>query len=419
MSQSLMTVSTLNTKIKSLLEATFLHIKVEGEIASVTYHQASGHIYFTLKDDRSALKCVMFRSNAQRLKFRLEKGEHLIVDGSVGVYTPRGEYQFYAVHIEPYGRGALALAFEQLKEKLKQKGYFDDTRKKPIPKAIRRIVLVTAKESAALHDMLKIIEKRWPLVSVTIVDTLVQGDRAAGEIAAALRHADTLDADVIVVGRGGGSMEDLWPFNEEEVADAIHALSTPVVSAVGHEVDMLISDFVADLRAPTPSAAIEMILPDRQELLYALDELVGRLSGRMAQLLHYKTELLREREEELRRFSITSRLKRLREEFDDLEERYRDSIRYKLDRSWALLAPVTEAYRQQIDFLLESKRRQAALLQQQYHSSDPRKRVREGWAQVLLDGKSTPLSSLEPEMHFILEDAHTKIEAVCRKKEHF
>jgi exodeoxyribonuclease VII large subunit len=279
--------------------------------------------------------------------------------------------------------------------------------------------LVTAKESAALHDMLKIIEKRWPLVSVIIADTLVQGESAAGEIATALRYADTLNADVIVVGRGGGSAEDLWAFNEEKVADAIHALATPVVSAVGHEVDILISDFVADLRAPTPSAAIEMILPDRQELLYTIDELMSRMSDRMAQVLHYKTEALKQREEELRRFSISSRLKHLQDDFDDLEKRYREFIHYKLERSQVLLTPVIEAYRQQIDFIIESKRRQTVMLQQQYLSSDPRKRVKEGWAQVLIDGKSTPLASIEPEISFTLEDANTKIEAVCRRKERF
>ena len=210
MNSTMMSVNSLNIKIKSLLEATFMHIKVEGEIASVTYHQASGHVYFSIKDDKSAIKCVMFRSNAQKLRFRLQKGEHIVVEGSVGVYTPRGEYQFYAVHVEPFGRGALALAYEQLKEKLKNQGYFEASNKKLIPKMIQKLALVTAKNSAALHDMIKIIEKRYPLVEVTVIDTLVQGDRAAGEIAQALYYADSIGVDVIVMGRGGGSAEDLW-----------------------------------------------------------------------------------------------------------------------------------------------------------------------------------------------------------------
>jgi len=390
-----MTVSSLNTKIKSLLEATFMHIKVEGEISSVTYHQASGHVYFSIKDDKSAIKCVMFRSNASKLKFRLEKGEHIVVEGSVGVYTPRGEYQFYAVHVEPYGQGALALAFDQLKEKLEKRGYFDREKKKPIPKSIQKIVLVTAKESAALHDMLKIIEKRWPLVSVTIVDTLVQGESAPGEIARALAYAGSLDADVIVTGRGGGSTEDLWAFNEEIVADALFGLKTPVVSAVGHEVDRVISDLVADLRAPTPSAAIEMLLPDKEELLYALDEYLQRFGGRMAQIIFHKEQLARQKSEELKRFSVAARLTHLSADFTALRERYRKIMEYRLKQNESLLAPLADTLRQRISFVFGQKERQSDALMQLYLSGDPRKRVKEGWAKVTVGGKSTTLESID------------------------
>lgn len=413
---SMMTVSSLNTKIKSLLEVTFMHIKVEGEIASVTYHQASGHIYFSLKDDQSAIKCVMFRSNANKLKFRLEKGEHIVVEGSVGVYTPRGEYQFYAVHVEPFGRGALALAFEQLKEKLKEKGYFDKEHKKPIPKIIQTVVLVTAKESAALQDMLKIIEKRWPLVSVTIIDTLVQGERAPGEIARALAYADSLNADVIVTGRGGGSTEDLWAFNEEIVADALYRLKTPVVSAVGHEVDILISDFVSDLRAPTPSAAIEMILPDKQELLCTLDEYQQRLRERITQIIFHKEQRVKEREEVLRRFSITARLTQIFAEFSRLKEEYGSVMAYRLSQYNALILPLFSRLQQQTVFILEQKRRQKSAMQDQYLSNNPRNRVKEGWAKVTIGNKSVSLDTIEPEMLFTIEDADTKIEAICQEK---
>jgi exodeoxyribonuclease VII large subunit len=415
----MMTVSSLNTKIKSLLEATFMHIKVEGEIASVTYHQSSGHVYFSIKDDKSSIKCVMFRSNAQKLKFRLEKGEHIVVEGSVGVYTPRGEYQFYAVHAEPFGRGALALAFEQLKGKLKQKGYFEKDNKKPIPKIIQKIVLVTAKESAALHDMLKIIEKRWPLLDIVIIDTLVQGENASMEIAKALGYADTLDADVIVTGRGGGSAEDLWAFNEEVVADALFALQTPVVSAVGHEVDILISDFVADLRAPTPSAAIEMILPDKQELLYTLDELLQRFQSVVRQTIYHKEKRLKQQDEELRRFSIAARLRQLLGEFSRIEREYRRVMEYKLIHFSAALPLFQKSLHQQIGFILEQKNRQSSVLEQQYLSNSPRKRAKEGWAKVSVGGKSTCLKSIEPGMELTLEDASTKIDAFCIRKSDF
>ncbi|MEA3418633.1 MAG: exodeoxyribonuclease VII large subunit [Campylobacterota bacterium] len=419
MQESMMTVSSLNTKIKSLLEATFMHIKVEGEIASVTYHQSSGHVYFSIKDNKSSIKCVMFRSSAQKLKFRLEKGEHIVVEGSVGVYTPRGEYQFYAVHIEPFGRGALALAYEQLKEKLKQKGYFDKENKKSIPKMIQKIVLVTAKESAALHDMLKIIEKRWPLLDIVIIDTLVQGENASAEIARALYYADTLDADIIVTGRGGGSAEDLWAFNEEVVADALFLLQTPVVSAVGHEVDILISDFVADLRAPTPSAAIEMILPDKQELLYTLDDLFQRFQDVIKQTLYHKEKRVKQREEELRRFSIATRLKQLLEEFSRVEEEYRRIMEYKLIQFSAALPLIQKSLHQQTGFILEQKIHQSFALEQQYLSNNPRKRAKEGWAKISVKGKSTCLKSIEPGMELTLEDADTKIEALCTLRINF
>ncbi len=416
---SLMTVSSLSTKIKSLLEVTFMHIKVEGEIASITYHQASGHVYFSLKDDQSAIKCVMFRSNAQKLKFRLKKGEHIVVEGSVGVYSPRGEYQFYAVHIEPFGKGALALAYEQLKEKLKAKGYFDKENKKSIPRTIQKIVLVTAKDSAALHDMLKIIEKRWPLVSVVIIDTLVQGENAPIEIVRALKYADLLHADVIVTGRGGGSTEDLWAFNEEIVADALYQLQTPVVSAVGHEIDILISDFVSDLRAPTPSAAIEMILPDKQELLYSLDEYIPRFRERMEQIIFHKNHLVKQKRETLQHISIHKRLEQLLNDFSSLKERYRDVMGYKLKECETLLLPMSSNFQQQIFFKIEQRARQSTLLSQQYLLNNPRSRVKKGWAKVSIGKQIVSLNDIEPSMTFIIEDSNTKIEAICQKKIHF
>ncbi len=410
-----MSVSSLNTKIKSLLEATFMHILVEGEVASVTYH-TSGHLYFTIKDDKSAIKCVMWRSSVARMKFRIEKGMHIVVEGSVSVYTPRGEYQFQTVKIEPYGQGALALAFEQLKKKLKNQGYFDKQRKKPMPKVIRHLALVTAKESAALHDMLKIIEKRWPLVEVTVVDTLVQGEQAARSIALALKYADTLGADVVVVGRGGGSTEDLWAFNEEVVADAIFAMKTPVVSAVGHEVDVLISDYVADLRAPTPSAAIEMVLPDKNELLYLLDETAesyvrafdGQLLGKMQQLTH--AEAL------LRQQAPTRKLQEIEQAFARLYEEYVRTLYYKLDQYMMQLQPLKSRFEQSIAMVIRQKEQQAVYLYEKMKMNDPRLQYKEGWAQVSYQNKPVSLYKIEPQMSFVLEDAFVKLEAVCLSK---
>jgi len=412
-------VNALNIKIKSLLEATFMHIKVEGEIASITYHQASGHVYFSIKDDKSSIKCVMFRSNAQKLKFRLEKGERIVVDGSVGVYTPRGEYQFYATNIEPYGKGALALAYEQLKLKLKEKGYFESNSKKSIPKSIQKIALVTAKDSAALHDMIKVIEKRYPLVEVIIIDTLVQGERASSEIASALYYADSIGVDVIVVGRGGGGTEDLWAFNEEVVADAIFALHTPVVSAVGHEIDTMISDFVADLRAPTPSTAIEMIFPDKQEILYMLDEYVDRFKDRIDQILYLKMQNLKVKLESLHQHSIDRQLRYMLSEFKYLENEFKARMEMKLNHYSSYIPAQRDQFRQQIDFIIARAKEKEQMLREAMLRNNPRDRAKKGWAKISLKGKATTLKSIDAGETFTIEDSDTKIEALCQQKINF
>jgi len=411
----MMTVSSLNTKIKSLLEATFMHILVEGEVASVTYH-TSGHLYFSIKDKESSIKCVMWRSSVSKMKFRIEKGMRIVIEGSVSVYTPRGEYQFYAVKVEPYGQGALALAFEQLKERLKAKGYFNAAHKKSIPKHIGKIALVTAKESAALHDMLKVIEKRWALVEVCIIDTLVQGETAAEQIANSLYYADTLGVDVIVVGRGGGSVEDLWAFNEEVVADALYKMKTATVSAVGHEVDVLISDFVADLRAPTPSAAIEMILPDVKEILYTMDELSQRYTHTVKHTLQKKIQFLKHNEEMLFRSSPLRRLGESQREFDRLEEELKRVMRYKLESFELLLPAVKKAFDQNITFVLQQKSQELEHLSQKMQLSDPKQQCKKGWAQISRQGNPITLSDLKENDSFTIEDATAKIDALCRDK---
>lgn len=416
MNQSAMTVTSLNTKIKSLLETTFMHIMVEGEIASVTYHN-SGHVYFSIKDQESSIKCVMFRSNASRLKFRLEQGQHIVVQGSVSVYTPRGEYQFYAVNIEPYGQGALALAYEQLKKKLQEKGYFDPSHKKPKPKIIRKIALVTASKSAALQDMLKIIEKRWRLLEVIVIDTLVQGERAAPQIAEALKYADSLGVDAIIVGRGGGSQEDLWAFNEEIIADAIYQLDTFVVSAVGHEVDVLISDFVADLRAPTPSAAMEMILPDQQEVLYTLSELEERYARVIQQIIANKSIQLKSLAQEMQRNSIINRMGMVEKAFERLTEEFKRTMHYNMTQFEAQIKPLSEQLKGSFDQSLRLKEHQLDALAQKIKLYDPKLKQKAGWAEVTRKGQHTTLNQIEVEDRFILVDIDTKLEVQCLKKD--
>lgn len=416
MSQSLMSVSSLNTKIKSLLEATFMHTLVEGEVASVTYH-TSGHLYFSIKDDKSSIKCVMWRSSVTRMKFRIKKGMQIVVEGSVSVYTPRGEYQFQTVRIEPSGQGALALAYEQLKKNLKAKGYFESSRKKILPKIPKSLALVTAKESAALHDMLKIIEKRWKDIEVTIVDTLVQGEQAGASISRALCYADTLGVDIVIVGRGGGSAEDLWGFNEEIVADAIYVMRTPVVSAVGHEVDTMISDFVADVRAPTPSAAIEMVLPDQNEILYSLQDQTMRYSEVIQGILYDNVQKLGHQEEMMLRLSPVQRLQRIEASFSDIIEQYRQVIEYKMGIFLQKPTKIGENFGHTMALLFKQKVESLHGIEQYLALNNPKLQSKEGWAEVNKEGEKIALDRLEEKDIFILSDAIVSIEAqVLNKK---
>ena len=258
-------VSQVNTYIKALLDGSepLQNIYVEGEISNFKHYQPSGHMYFTLKDEKSQLKCVMFSSNAYRIRFRPENGMCVICRGRISAYEKSGEYQLYAEDMQPVGAGALNLAFEQLKKKLFDEGVCDKSRKKPLPEYPQKIGVVTSGVGAAVQDIKNITSRRYPLAELVIVPTAVQGEKAAPEIVESIKLLDSRgDIDVMIVGRGGGSIEDLWAFNTEEVARAVIACNTPVVSAVGHESDFTICDFVADLCAPTPSAAAELICPD-------------------------------------------------------------------------------------------------------------------------------------------------------------
>ena len=282
---AVLTVSQVNTYIKSLFEEIppIQNIYIKGEISNFK-HYNRGHMYFTLKDEKSQLKCVMFSGDNYKLKFEPENGMKVICFGQIGVYERDGVYQLYVRDMQVEGVGALQVAFEQLKEKLFSEGLFDESAKKPIPKYPRKIGVATSNMGAAVEDIKNIITRRFPLCEIIIAPTIVQGDAAAPDIVKSLRILDeTEEVDTIIVGRGGGSIEDLWAFNTEEVARAVFACKTPVISAVGHETDTTICDFVADLRAPTPSAAAELAVPDMQNELIminsfsaALEDLISR-----------------------------------------------------------------------------------------------------------------------------------------------
>jgi len=273
------TVSELTASIRGLLETGFGDLWVEGEISNCKLWN-TGHLYFTLKDSGAQIRAVMYRSAVRYLKFKAEDGLHVIARGRLGVYEPKGEYQLLCDHLQPHGLGALQLAFEQLKKKLHAEGLFEASRKRPLPAFPAKIGIVTSLEGAALRDIIKVLRRRYPNLHLVIRPTRVQGEGAAAEIADAIRAIGRVrGVDVVIVGRGGGSAEDLWPFNQEPVARAIAACPKPVISAVGHEVDFTIADFVADLRAPTPSAAAEIVVSAKEELSARIDRQAQRLRG--------------------------------------------------------------------------------------------------------------------------------------------
>ncbi|AEH61637.1 exodeoxyribonuclease VII, large subunit [Methanosalsum zhilinae DSM 4017] len=271
------TVSELNQHVKNVLrsEPGLQQVWVRGEISNLTLHR-SGHYYFTIKDSKAQISCVCFSSVSRKIKFQPEKSMSILAFGSIDLYTVRGQYQLQILDMRPDGIGELYQAFEQLKNRLEKEGLFEIEHKKPIPKYPSRIGIVTSPTGAAIHDILNVAQRRLP-VDLLLAPALVQGERSASSVANAIEMLNNTDVDVIILGRGGGSLEDLWSFNEEIVARAIHDSNVPIVSAVGHETDYTIADFTADLRAPTPSAACEMVIPSSSELEKYIDSLIHRI----------------------------------------------------------------------------------------------------------------------------------------------
>ncbi len=338
--QLVLEVSQVNSYIKEMLDADGLlgSLCIRGELSNYKKYP-SGHHYFTLKDGQSQLKCVMFRSSAMRLRFRPENGMMVQAAGRITVYPRDGVYQLYCVAMTPEGAGDLAVAFEQLKKKLAAEGLFDPAHKKPIPAYPHRIAIITSAAGAAVHDMLRIIWHRYPLAEVKLLPVRVQGEEAAGEIAAALDYANRYQvADLIITGRGGGSMEDLWAFNEEVVARAIYRSKIPVISAVGHEPDVTIADYVADLRAATPSNAAELCTPDQQELRQKITAAQTRMASLLSrQLKNCRTQLeLRKNARVLQ--SPENYLADRRQTLDVLTEKLGRTMESRLNQASASLA---------------------------------------------------------------------------------
>ncbi|MFR7476362.1 exodeoxyribonuclease VII large subunit [Frisingicoccus sp.] len=341
--KNIYSVSQVNRYIKSLISEDYFlsRIYVRGEVSNCKYH-TSGHIYFTLKDREGAIPCVMFAGSRSGLKFRLSEGQQVIVLGNISVYERDGRYQLYAREIVMEGQGLLYQQFEALKKELEQAGYFAPEHKKPIPSYPKRIGIVTARTGAAIQDMIHISSRRNPYVQLILYPATVQGEQAAPSIVRGIKYLDACGVDVIIVGRGGGSIEDLWAFNEKIVADAIYRCRTPIISAVGHETDVTISDFVADLRAPTPSAAAELAVPEWSEILRRMEDGSRRLSMKMEERLNWYRNVTNQYEKQLKYVSPFSRINDYRQQLMYTEDQMEQLIRERLNGGRHRLAIYSE-----------------------------------------------------------------------------
>lgn len=378
-------VTTLNTQIKSLLETTFMQVLVEGEISNLVNH-SSGHIYFSIKDDSSTISCVMFKGNTKYLKFQLENGLKVLITANITVFVPRGNYQLLCTKIEPSGIGSLALAYEQLKTKLQAKGYFEQSIKKALPKYPKKIAIVTSATGAAIEDMKKVASARWNLVELILIPTLVQGAGSIEDIVKNIKIADSLNCDIMIVGRGGGSIEDLWSFNSELVANAIYEAKTPIISAVGHEIDYLISDFVADFRAATPSNAIEIALPDTNEHLLYIDSLVNDLKSKLKNTIQRKEQELINLKSLFKQNSIESKLTFFDAQIKLLEDSFKRTLTSRLDI---------------FSNILDN-------LKQSFLMNNPEKKDKIGFVQLSKDNKIVSLDDLKIDDNIELQTAKTK-----------
>ena len=407
-------VSEANNFIKALLDAVpqLQTIFVRGEISNYKLYP-SGHHYFTLKDERSALKCVMFRGMAGKLRFRPENGMKVIAFGRIGVFPRDGAYQLYCSELSVEGVGDLHVAFEQLKEKLFKEGLFAPEHKKPLPKYPKRIAIITSSAGAAVHDMLRILNARWPMSEVVLLPVRVQGAEAPAEIAGAIRYANRYQvADLIITGRGGGSMEDLWAFNEEIVARAIYDCPIPVISAVGHETDFTIADFVADRRAATPSNAAEMAVPDLREILAGLDGMRQHLQTALSQHLQETRLALMTLEKRLAACDPNQRLTALEKRLGGAKMR----LEHQMSQRISALTPRLGMARIRLDSAAEQnlQRKTERLHRQKLHlqALNPEKVLERGYALVLDGGRVLPdraAARTHPQMTIRFRDGEMRV----------
>jgi len=403
MAHKIYTVSELNKYINQIFKSDEIlkDLYIKGEISNF-YHHNSGHMYFTIKDEKSAVKAVMFKNRNKSLKYELKDGLEVTAHGYIGVYEPRGQYQFYVNDINPKGKGSLYLAYEQLKEKLEKEGLFAEEEKSDIPVIPHKIGVVTSPTGAAIRDILSVAKRRFENVSLLIVPSLVQGDRAASQLVSGINYLNNRDdIDLIIVSRGGGSIEQLWPFNEEKVVRAIFNSKVPVISGVGHETDFTISDFVADLRAPTPSAAAELAISNKVDLENKLDNLSNRLKKSMEIKINNRKEKLR---------SLADK-----QVFNKPEKLFSDKIQ-KLDNlslklGWNIKKNLSEA------------QKKFNLLNSKLDSLSPLKTIKRGYS-VLTDESENTIKSIdeidkEDYVYNILRDGKIKSKVINKEGENF
>lgn len=380
--RQVLAVSEIVGKVRKNLESGFKDLWVQGEISNLRC-PPSGHLYFTLKDDEAQISAVCFRMRSRYLKFQPEDGLDVLARGTVTVYPLRGQLQLMVEHMEPVGRGGLQIAFEQLKARLQAEGLFDESRKQKLPLLPSKIGVVTSPTGAAIQDILRVLKRRNDRLSVLIYPTRVQGKSAAGEIAAGIDFMNTRsDLHVLIVGRGGGSLEDLWPFNEEEVARAIARSRIPVISAVGHEIDFTISDFVADLRAPTPSAAAEIVSGQRSELLSRIDQLARRcVQAVRAQVQRHQRRF--ERVERSRGFvDVETRLRFLQQRLDENRLRLQSSVGPVLERLSRRKETAGREIEHQVRYLLQARKARLATCSEKLRAYSPLQVLERGYAIV-------------------------------------
>ncbi len=382
--RTILSVTALNAEVNQLLSQGFPALWVEGEISNLS-RPRSGHLYFSLKDANAQLRCAMFRNRALSCQLTLENGMKVLARGQVGLYEPRGDYQFIISRLEDAGEGQLQRQFEALKQRLSAAGLFAAEHKQTLPAMPRHIGVITSPSGAAIRDILNVLHRRCPQIPITVYPVAVQGAQAQGEIVQALHQANqdqrALPCDVLILARGGGSLEDLWPFNEEAVAHAIHASALPVIAGVGHEVDVTIADFVADQRAPTPSAAAELVSPDMQTLSQQLDRLQMQLVARQARYLQQQQQTLHTLSQRLQAQQPTRKLEQNAQRLDELELRLQRALQQKV---------VQQQQRQQhLQARLQQRSPHGAILLQQQHIQQIRQQLAQLITQQLEEQQNT------------------------------